>query len=384
MAKIVLDNTNLQSSYKTATVDFVSGYTTFQDKKQIKNDDLRLLTEFTHTLLEAPILPKIGDYYCYTYDDFDDFLNVPKRIYSTLLQIEHPKISQFKIAPSDKYHQLKADYQIYFSVSAQQPALNSIPITQFDEYVSKIKEHKFKYQDKLSLDLVLTINDLAETMSGDLLYQSNSQVEHFYRQKDALDKYEVRYINQAVGFGVFAREPIKSNAVIAYYCGALVSTNIKDKSCAYTVTPQCLHVYLDARERGNIARFVNHAPRTACRYKRKLQSRISTANILTDYVCSQGHYFVALIACRDIDVGEQLLSNYGDFHDTSPELMLFEKKSNVINLNGQVINDTLAQRLRMLRAIDHPDRIRTQWFLLARPALAFLITLLFSLTYKCG
>lgn len=382
MAKIVLENANLESTYKTAIVDFGSGYSTFQDNQRIKNESLKSLAEFTHPLLLEQILPKIGDYYYYTYDDLNGFLQLPKRIYATLLHVDRPMECQFKIKPSEIYLQLKADYHIYFSISFKQKALECIHIKQFNEYISNVKQFIFQYQDKVSLDAILTIDNLAETMDASLLYQSNVHVEQFCLQRDSLELFEVRYINQVVGFGVFAREKIKKNSVITHYCGVLVPTNIVNKSCAYTMTPKGLNLHLDARQYGNISRFINHAPQTTCRYQRKLQSKIATANIDVDYVYSQGHYFVEFRACRDIEIGEQLLSNYGEYYDASPQLVLFENNGRAMSISGKIINDTPAQRLSVLSLMNHPRVNRAQWLVIRRPVMVFLIMLFCSVVLK--
>ena len=383
MTKIILHNLNQDSSHQRVIVNLASGYSTTQDNQDIKNNELTTQAEFSHALFSEKKLSKTGDYYCYTYDTMTDFFKIPKLIYATLIQSDSPASCQFKIKPSDAYIQLKSDYSIFFSVHHKKQAKESIRIQQLNDFISNISKFKFQYQDKVILDQVLTIKDLAETIDSDVLYQSDTDVAQFCMQIEFLDQYELRYINQSIGFGVFARNRINKGTLISQYCGSLVPGKIIDNSYVYKADPRGLNLGLDAREHGNISRFINHAPEQSFKNNRKLFTKTLKANINTKNQNVYGNNILMLIASRDIEKGEQLLSNYGpDFFTQSHDLLLIKRNGHVINYAGKIMQDTPAQRVQTLALMKHPSLKQAQWNLLIKPITVLLIMLLFLLVNK--
>ncbi len=383
MTKIILHNLNPHSLHQKAIVDLASGYSTIHDNQHVKNNVLATQAEFTHPLFTEKKLSKTGDYYCYSYENMTDFFKIPKLIYATLLQTDSPASCQFKITPSDTYIQLKSDYSIFFSVHHKKQAKESIQIQQLNDFISNISKFKFQYQDSVILDQILTIKDLAETIDADLLYQSDNEIALFCMQMDCLDYYELRYINQCIGLGVFSRKRINKGALISQYCGELIPGKITDKSYVYKAHPDGLNLGLDAREHGNISRFINHAPRHSFKNNRTLFSKTIEANINTKHCNVYGNNIVMLIARRDIEKGEQLLSDYGSlFFNQSQDLLLIKRNGHVINRAGKIIQDTPAQRVQTLALMKHPSLKQAQWNLLIKPITVLLIMLLFVLFNK--
>lgn len=112
----------------------------------------------------------------------------------------------------------------------------------------------------------------------------------------------ITFINKLMGFGLVANKKIKKKAFIAEYIGEIRRYNhSKDQKNAYCFEYMIADKYdtdfvIDARDQGNIARFVNHH---------------DDGNITPIAVYHQGIMRVVLQANRDIPKGEQLCYDYG-------------------------------------------------------------------------
>ncbi len=124
-----------------------------------------------------------------------------------------------------------------------------------------------------------------------------------YREKIVLGSLllvEVRWIESIMGFGLFAQEKMNRGEFIGEYVGEIVLHSALDYSDYYYRYPALdqsgIPFKIDARD-GNIIRFVNHSKKfNACMHRA--------------YVAP--FYHQILIADRDIEIGEQILYDYGD------------------------------------------------------------------------
>ena len=221
MSKLILRNTNPAALHQTVLVDLMSGHSTVDHQLNMLTAEFIDTIDFSHPLLKEPGLSQHGAYYHYTYDTVHDFFSIPKRIYATLLHASKPWLCQFKITPSEKYRFLKTDYALFFSAVAQRAAKESMSTQQLNAFISSRDNASFQYQDKVILDQILTVHELAKSMDGDHLYQANADIEQFCLSMDNTDALELRYINQHVGMGVFARERFPKGSIIVQYCGEL-------------------------------------------------------------------------------------------------------------------------------------------------------------------
>lgn len=113
----------------------------------------------------------------------------------------------------------------------------------------------------------------------------------------------VKWVNDKVGYGVFAARDIKKGEFIVEYTG-LISLKSKDTVWAwsYPINGEFIGYpggfSLDATDVGNEARFVNH-------------SRKNNVSTVFAYLRKQARYGVGYPATRDIEKDEEILTNYG-------------------------------------------------------------------------
>jgi hypothetical protein len=373
MTNLILRNRNQDSAHQTATVDFSLGYTTFDNHQRIKTNAIRSETDFKHPLLTEPVFYPKDNYFQCSYDTINDFFNIPKQIYATLLQSPHPVTCPFKITPSEKYLALKANYSIFFSAQSKRAAKEAISIQQLNALISETQQSAFHYQDKVVLNQILTLNDLAVTMDADCLYQDCAGIAPFCLQQDELHRYELRYINRRLGFGVFARERIAKGCFIAQYCGNLTSEAPINTRYTYSADPAHFNLKLHGHAYGNISRFINHAPKES-------NGRTLTANLQTLYYNCYGHNIIVLVAKRTIEKNEQLLNNYGDeYFIKSKQIIYLRHQGDAINAQGKTIQDTSIQRLQYLLLMKKHGIKHAQLLLLRKPLGLFFMILFVAL-----
>lgn len=116
----------------------------------------------------------------------------------------------------------------------------------------------------------------------------------------------IQWIDDVVGYGVFAEKPIKADEFIVEYTG-MVHNSVDDSRYAwkYPCVPGGFGVtkrtfMIDGRLCGNEARFVNDP----------LDSKAENVKLGLVYI--NDSYHVVYLAARDIAPGEQLLVSYGE------------------------------------------------------------------------
>ncbi len=125
----------------------------------------------------------------------------------------------------------------------------------------------------------------------------------FAREFDqkAVKKVSIQYIDSLIGFGVFADERIPALQYVGEYVG-VVRKNDKsldrDNSYIFRYLKVGLfsHLVIDAEEKGNFTRFINHS---------------DEPNLTSRWVVVDGIYHIILFSNRLIDKGAQLTYNYG-------------------------------------------------------------------------
>ena len=126
----------------------------------------------------------------------------------------------------------------------------------------------------------------------------------YYRkeiQSPLIPEITIRWIDDSVGWGVFAAKAFKKRELVAEYCGKVRPRQRQDRQNAYCfeyiVAPQVPTPYtIDAQDQGGIGRLINHSGRP------NLLSALATL----DWVSH-----VILIANEPIPAGEQLFYDYG-------------------------------------------------------------------------
>ena len=137
-----------------------------------------------------------------------------------------------------------------------------------------------------------------------------SRFEAFFRQleKDGSDerysrRIEIRFIDHLVGYGVFAKEPIPPYSTLCHYTGVFKLDHEIDPDHDSTFSFTEYKTYsIDAAEKGNWARFMNHAGE---------KESVNNA-IPWEYYHEKGPRIVFTSGPRGIKRGAQILYSYGD------------------------------------------------------------------------
>ena len=111
----------------------------------------------------------------------------------------------------------------------------------------------------------------------------------------------IRWIDDSIGWGIFAAKDFKKREFIAEYCGKVRQRRRQDKSNSYcfeyVVAPQVPTPYtIDAQDQGGIGRFINHS---------------NQPNLLSALATFEWISHVILIANEPIRMGQQLCYDYG-------------------------------------------------------------------------
>lgn len=114
-------------------------------------------------------------------------------------------------------------------------------------------------------------------------------------------KVTIRWVNDSIGWGVFAAKNFKPREFIIEYTGKVRARVRQDKKNAYcfeyVVAPHVPTRYtIDAQDQGGIGRFINHS---------------AAPNLCSTLATSEWISHVILIANRSIQEGEQLVYDYG-------------------------------------------------------------------------
>ena len=110
-------------------------------------------------------------------------------------------------------------------------------------------------------------------------------------------------ISKIAGWGLFANEDIKKDALIGEYKGELINEDITNKRDRFKVYENSTYMFtlddeytIDSRKMGNMLRYANHSKKNANSYPR--------------VVFSAGHHRIGLFAKRHIYKGEEIKFDY--------------------------------------------------------------------------
>lgn len=142
---------------------------------------------------------------------------------------------------------------------------------------------------------------LAHTVAGQEHRSLGSQLRHKLFDGYLAETF-VKWIDEEIGYGLFAKEPLSKESFIGQYSGIVRKIGrfspLLNGYCMHLPTRFCSFQYylLDAEQAGNETRFANHSDqpnmRPLCLIDRSLMH-------------------IGLFAKRDIQAGEELTFNYG-------------------------------------------------------------------------
>lgn len=357
MVKILLQNTLEQASIKQIIIDLDQGTCLLDNGKTIPLKQMQH-QEFSHPLFLEPVLPLMQGVYCHTYDDIDGLLNTAKLVYATLIQAINPATCRFKVTPSDRFLRLKSQYLIPLSLKYNKAAKEFVGVKQLEGIVKDFSKTPFRYLDNVFIDQSFSTQDLPQEINADALYTTHIELENRLQTPDQLTNIELRYINRFIGFGVYARQDIKKGDLILIYCGK--KSLKKPKESAYYFLPfsDQLNMGIDAKNFGNITRFINHAPLPK---SGKDQAVYLEANLKNSAYSLRGMDCIVYEASRDIAKNEQLLADYGRQSFTKLPALRFNLKSQPLDEELKKVHESHADRVGMLRAMA-ANGFRAAWF----------------------
>lgn len=305
MVNIILTNRITNAKYKKANIDINKRICILDDVKEIKLQQLTTEKDFQHPiLLKEKINPKELAF-VYKYNNTHELLNAATYVYSVLLNTDKPEACTFKITPSVDYKNAKTDGVINFSINPAQSSPTKITLKQLNAIMTDLRGYKFEYRDNIEIDAELTLHDLPASVDGDNLFINNPDIIKLIDTPVKLDNYELRYIDPRIGCGLFARTYIKKDENLFVY-GGIKKTEITYSDYCFSSYEDALNTSVDARDYGNITRFVNHAFDNVI-----INSGALRSNVTAKPFYLNGLVFIIYVALRNINPGEQLLVDYG-------------------------------------------------------------------------
>lgn len=174
-------------------------------------------------------------------------------------------------------------------------------------YQEDFKKLGVNYTSKLIYDSTIEIAKILSAAPG---YET---AENIIRFTDIVKKgYEapvyLKYINEQIGYGVYADAPIKENDIVGEYTGQLIdqeaAVQLPHEKTSYFMASGNFYpgynypeeFYIDAAKAGNFTRFVNHS---------------YDPNVKTKVVYDGALWHVLFIAAKKVEQDKQLLVNYG-------------------------------------------------------------------------
>lgn len=380
MATLLLRNQNPDAVLQQVKVDVESGVWVTEEDQPVTRRALQTKHAFTHPFLnEKALKPTSSGQYVYTYRNHLEFLLALRYVYATLLKSENPTECSILIQPDPEYLVEETRFELYCSCNAKKAATHRLTTRQIGAMFSEIYGSPFEYGNKIILDKTVTYLDLPESLDADTLYEEPSIDVAWFRHQTCLDKYELRYINHHLGFGVFARTHIPKGELIALYNGHLVSTETEYKNyCYYQAKNKSFNLLIDASHYGNLARFINHAPTLEeCKVDKKV---FLCANVEVEHHNWYGADHIMYIADRDIACGEQILSSYGEAYFGSMMQQLHIKKNGtVLDEKHRRIQDTTVQKRAVLQILARYGNQQARWLLLRKPTITLLLCIMLGL-----
>ena len=377
MTVLILRNSNSEAIIQQLSFNLETGHFLTENNQIVTRHELVDLA-FTHPILREDPLTETGKHqYSYIYHNDIEFCLALRYLYATLLQADNPAACSFRIQPAEQYFLDTKQYELYFSCHPKKAARQRLRMSQVNSMMTDIYGSPFQYCNHIVLDKTLTWVDLPKEMTADALYHSPEQ--NWSPHQACLEQVELRFINERIAFGLFARTPIQKGALISQYCGELVAKDIENKSYSYIpLVDGGYQLCLDAKHVGNVGRFLNHAPVSVTKPTRYL-----SANVKAEDHWIYGTRHIMLFATKDILPGEQLLSSYGNVFFIDPEAMLYIKPNGIItDHKHRRIKNRYEKTKPCLTVFAQYGIKRAQWLLIRKPLIVLLLCIGFGAWFR--
>lgn len=372
MVTLALANRNPVSKHRAVNIDLLTKRCLL-DNQPITLQQLQTNVDFSHPLLTAPVIKPLNGVCHYEYDTLDALLRFGRHVCATLIHSDDPAACRFKINPSSQFASVSPIDELYFSLHRQKRAKRALQIHAFKALIEHFGGSKFEFSDEFILFDEFSTKDLPPFIHGDALYYGNPDVVEVLSRRMDLNRFEIRYISEFMGFGVFARERVSKGEVLFHYAG--LKTIHKPHSVNYTFQSDldCFEMFTDAKAQGNWARFVNHAPKFDV--ETQGDSNFLHANLKAVGHCLYGVEVILFTARKDILSGEQLLVDYGEYYFKDIQVIRFKPKGQVAAAH----RFTRKKRLNLIRLMAQQGVSEAQVLLNIRGGLIFFMILLIML-----
>lgn len=174
-------------------------------------------------------------------------------------------------------------------------------------YSKDFSKFGVQYTNKLILDDDIETTKILGAVSG---YETPDAIERFTQAvKTGYEAHMyLKYINEKIGYGVYADAPINEHDIIGEYTGRLIDQETAfqlplEKTACLMALPDCYMgynypktLYVDAMKAGNFTRFINHS------YDPNVNSKLLYDGVL---------WHVLFTAAKNVDRNKQLFFNYG-------------------------------------------------------------------------
>lgn len=374
LVKLKLANHHPDSLVRRVTINLASGVCTYSDKRKVSLSEFLECSDFKHPLLDEPVTSSEHPVYHYEYDSLQGLFRSGIYVYSTLLRASKPQACQFKINPASTFPHRPLTEAFYFSMNYQQVAQEQLPRRQLEVLISYFCQIPFQFLDDILIQDQFEFCDLPRVVDGDALYQQEIELTGLVQRlikANVPSRYELRLINQKIGFGVFCRQKLQKDDLIGVYAG-VKSINVPlPHYYAFLKGSDCLGMQLDGRHYGNMTRFINHAPSATQDEQDQNAAMFLTANVKAQTYNLQGIVWVVYQTMREIAVGEQLLVDYGSAYwsEGSADISQFNRQGQLVERRRKSLWSRWRYRLFLLRTMAKYGVEKAQRYLLLRTLL---------------
>ncbi|BCA93786.1 hypothetical protein TUM19329_01470 [Legionella antarctica] len=331
MVNITLSNKNPCSQNRKVTINIDTGLCRFTNNREIALEQLINDADFIHPLIHEPYTPIKNQMFHYEYSTIEELLYSGIFVYSRLIKAEKPHDCIFRINPSPLFQISPSAKDIPFSINRRQFAQETISIHQLEALISHLSQFKFVFSEAIIVDSQFTIKDLPLSIDGDALYTTDKKLITLLKTPHDFSRYELRYINPEIGFGVFSKGTIEKGEIISFYTG-IKTHSLPETRFSFIQAQDCFMMKIDASQYGNITRFINHAPK----HNTSAQSTFIEANINSSSHYLNGLEMIVYSATKKIFKGEQLLVDYGNNFFQDEELFLFKTNGRLIRTDRKL------------------------------------------------
>lgn len=343
--------------------------------------------DFEHILFKVQPLKKKNGIYCYQYQTLEELANVINIIYTTFI-FYYPDCTNIHISPHVNFFKPLKRKIVPFSVARNNlKKSKALKLEGFISLISRLKnQKKFLYAELPKIDIKIDINDMP------FKWEPVPELSKEIKDKilNPQEPFEIRYISDGIGVGIFSSRKIKKDELVGIYIGEYkIQNQLGHYEYTFASDSNFCPFSCDSMNYGNLTRFINHAPEKIdlnsqpVEFDRHLSSKLLLANIeARNY--RLGHLsLIGMHALREIKPGEQLLFDYQGSYWARRKPCFFTEKQKVVDAYGNVakkVNFISNKSWYQLAKYGVQDS-QTQWILGLGKRFIYILLILFFILY---